>query len=93
MSVNGVLAPCGINHTLQGNLEAIEPHVVVLGAKPGRYELRVRVENAVNAIWATNEFINVTPTEMRGVSMGSAQACAGDTYQFLRPLSPTSRRE
>jgi len=59
--VKGRLVPSGVNHTLQGNLEAIEPHAIVLGAKPGRYELQVRVENAVNAIWATDEFINVTP--------------------------------
>ncbi len=75
--INGRLVPSGINHTLQGNLEAIEPHVVVVGARPGRYELRVRVENAINAIWAINEFINVTPAEMRGVSLGNAKAFAG----------------
>ena len=75
--VKGRLAPSGINHTLQGNLEAIEPHAIMVGAQPGRYELQVRVENAVNAIWATNEFINVTQGEMRGVSLGNALAFAG----------------
>lgn len=70
--IDGRLAPGGINHTLQGDLEAIEPHAVVVGARPGRYELRVRVENAVNAIWATDEFVNVTAAE--GVSPGFAQA-------------------
>ena len=60
--VKGRLVPSSINHTLQGNLEAIEPHAIMVGAQPGRYELQVRVENAVNAIWATNEFINVTGT-------------------------------
>ncbi len=74
---NGRLAPSGINHTLQGNLETLEPHVVVVGAKPGRYELRVRVENAVNALQTFGEFFNVTPAEMRGVSLGNAQAFAG----------------
>jgi len=75
--INGRLAPSGINHTLQGNLEAIEPHVVVVGAQPGRYELRMRVENAVNAIQTFGQFISVTPAEMRGVSLGYAQAFAG----------------
>jgi S-layer protein (TIGR01567 family) len=55
--------PSGINHTLEGDLEAIEPHAVMVGADPGRYELSVRVENAVNAIWATGTFFNVTPSE------------------------------
>jgi hypothetical protein len=37
----------------------------------------VRVENAVNAIQAASgDFFNVTPAEMRGVSLGSAQASA-----------------
>ena len=75
--VKGRLVPSGINHTLQGNLEAIEPHAIMIGAQPGRYELQVRVENAVNAIWATNEFINVTQAEMRGVSLGNALAFVG----------------
>jgi S-layer protein (TIGR01567 family) len=74
--INGRLAPSGINHTLQGNLEVLEPHVLVIGAKPGRYELRVRVENAVNAILKFGEFFNVTPAEMHGVSLGSAQVLA-----------------
>ncbi|MGV8175160.1 MAG: S-layer protein domain-containing protein [Methanothrix sp.] len=52
--------PTGINHTMQGDLEAIEPHVIIAGADPGQYELSVRVENAVNAIWATGILFNVT---------------------------------
>ena len=75
--VNGKLVTSGINHTLQGTLENLEPHAIVVGAKPGRYELRVRVENAVNAIQAASgDFFNVTPAEMRGVSLGSAQVSA-----------------
>jgi S-layer protein (TIGR01567 family) len=75
--INGRLVPSGINHTLQGNLDTLEPHAVVVGAKSGRYELRVRVENAVNALQTFGEFINVTPAEMRGVSLDSALAFAG----------------
>jgi S-layer protein (TIGR01567 family) len=76
--VDGRLIPSQINHTLEGTLEALEPHAIVVGAKPGRYELRVRVENAVNAIQAFGEFFNVTAPEMRGVYLGSAQAIAGE---------------
>ncbi|MEI6103779.1 MAG: S-layer protein domain-containing protein [Methanothrix sp.] len=74
---NGKLVPSGINHTLQGNLDTLEPHAVVVGAKSGRYELRVRVENVVNALQTFGEFINVTPAEMRGVSLAHTQAFAG----------------
>jgi MYXO-CTERM domain-containing protein len=76
--VDGRPIPSQINHTLEGTLEALEPHAVVVGARPGRYELRVRVENAVNAIQAFGEFFNVTAPEMRGVYLGSAQAIAGE---------------
>ncbi|MDD1726777.1 MAG: hypothetical protein LUQ08_03055, partial [Methanothrix sp.] len=43
-----------------GNLSSLEPHAIASGAKPGRYQLQVRLENAVNAIWATDEYFNVT---------------------------------
>jgi hypothetical protein len=52
--------PSGVNHTLQGNLSLLEPHAMAAGAEPGRYQLQVRLENAVNAIWATDEYFNVT---------------------------------
>jgi len=58
--VNNQLIPSGINHTLQGNLSLLEPHAIAVGAEPGRYQLQVRLENAVNAIWATDEYFNVT---------------------------------
>jgi S-layer protein (TIGR01567 family) len=75
--INGKLVPSSINHTLQGNLDTLEPHIVAVGAKPGRYELRVRVENVVNALQTFGEFFNVTQAEMRGVSLGFAEAFAG----------------
>lgn len=50
----------GINHTIEGEIGAIEPRAFFSGARPGRYELRVRIENAVNAIWATGDYFNVT---------------------------------
>jgi S-layer protein (TIGR01567 family) len=81
--VNGKLVSSGTNHTLQGTIVDLEPHTIVVGAKPGRYELRVRVENAVNAIQAASgDFFNVTPAEVRGVSLGSAQALAKETISI-----------
>ncbi|MDD1760563.1 MAG: hypothetical protein LUQ44_08150, partial [Methanothrix sp.] len=77
--VNGRVVPSGINHTLKGTLEALEPHAVAVGAKPGRYELRLRVENAVNTIQVFGEFFNVTREEVQGISLGSARALAGET--------------
>jgi S-layer protein (TIGR01567 family) len=92
--IDGRLVPSGINHTLQGTMEALEPHAVKVGAKPGRYELRVRVENAVNAIQAFGEFFNVTPAEMRGISLGSAEIFAGDsvTIPLEAPANGSTKR-
>jgi hypothetical protein len=75
--INGKLAQSNVNHTLQGTLEALEPHIIAVGASPGRYELRMRVENAVNAIQTFGQFFNVTAAEMRGVSLSDARAVAG----------------
>ncbi|HOT07617.1 MAG: hypothetical protein A4E45_00893 [Methanosaeta sp. PtaB.Bin039] len=42
-----------INHTLNGPLNALEPHVKRVAAPSGAYQLRIRVENAVNALRAS----------------------------------------
>jgi S-layer protein (TIGR01567 family) len=74
--VNNQLIPSGINHTLQGNLSLLEPHAISAGAEPGRYQLQVRLENAVNAIWATDEYFNVTEESdlINSTSNGSSNA-------------------
>ena len=92
--IDGKLVPSGINHTLQGTLEVLEPHAVKVGAKPGRYELRVRVENAVNAIQAVGEFFNVTPAVVSGVSLGSAEIFAGEsvTIPLEAPVNGSMKR-
>jgi S-layer protein (TIGR01567 family) len=92
--INGGLAPGNVNHTLQGNLDALEPHIVAVGASPGRYELRMRVENVVNAIQTFGQFFNVTPAEMRGVSLGDARALVGGeaTIALLAPKSGGEKR-
>ena len=83
-----------INHTLQGTLTVLEPHAVAVDAKPGRYELRVRVENAVNAIQVFGEFFNVTPGEVRGIHLGSADASAGESVNIpiAAPVSGVEKR-
>ncbi|MGA9099337.1 MAG: S-layer protein domain-containing protein, partial [Methanotrichaceae archaeon] len=58
--ISGTTKPTGSNHTLTGPIEALEPHAIRVGAPPGRYELRVRVQNAVNAIRASGIYFNVT---------------------------------
>jgi len=67
------------NHTLEGTVEALEPHALRVAARPGRYELRVRVENAVDAIQVFGEFFNVTPPQVRGIVLGSAEVEAKES--------------
>jgi S-layer protein (TIGR01567 family) len=86
--LNTGMAPSGINYTLEGNLNDLLPHINVAGARPGRYELQVRVENAVNAIWATGEFFNVTASSgERNASLGSVEAWPGEkaTVKLIVP--------
>ena len=90
--IDGNLIPSGINHTLEGTIENLEPHAKALGAPPGRYELRIRIENAVNAILATGHFFNVTAAPMSGIFLGSAQTVAGEEVSI--PIEvPSSEME
>ena len=87
--INGRLAASSINHTLRGSLEALEPHAIAVGASPGRYELRMRVENAVNAIQTFGQYFNVTAGEMRDVSLGNTRSATGGkaTVALFAPAS------
>jgi len=80
--VDGRLDPSNQNHTLHGTIDSLEPHVKAAGAPPGRYELRARIENAVNAIQITGEYFNVTPASMHDIYLGSAEISAGDTFSI-----------
>lgn len=80
--VDGRLVPSGINHTLQGTLEALEPHAERTEAPPGRYELRLRIENAVDAIQVFGEHFNVTDDVISGVVLGSGEVAAGGSVSI-----------
>lgn len=89
--INGRLVPNGINHTLQGTPDALEPHLDPVGAPSGRYEVRLRVENAVNAILASGEFFDVKPSVNRGVILGKSRIYANDIA--LIPLTAPATDE
>jgi len=77
--INETTRSTGSNHTLTGPIEALEPHAVHVGATPGKYELRARVQNAVNAIRASGIYFNVTAsnsTNDQTVELGSGTALA-----------------
>jgi S-layer protein (TIGR01567 family) len=58
--MNGALTPGNNNHTITGSIKSIEPHAERIGAEPGRYELRLRIENAVDALRVSGYYFNVT---------------------------------
>jgi S-layer protein (TIGR01567 family) len=76
--INGTSVPGGSNHTLAGTLASLEPHAVRIPAIPGKYELRLRVENAVDALRVTGLYLNVTRPLIQGVVLGSASALPGE---------------
>ena len=78
--INETAGPSGYNHTLSGPIDALEPHAIRVGAPPGKYELRARVQNAVNAIRASGIYFNVTAsssTADQAVTLGSGTVPAG----------------
>ncbi len=91
--VNGQLVPQESNHTLTGTLEALEPHAERVAAEPGRYELRPRIENAVDALSISDAFyFNVTAPRI--VSLGAVRARAGETASvpLTVPVKEDERR-
>jgi hypothetical protein len=78
--LNGTSRLNNTNHTITGPLESIEPHAVRAGAKQGRYELRLLVENAVNTLRISDAFyFQVTEPEVRGVVLESNVALSGES--------------
>lgn len=75
--INGSSRLNSTNHTINGPIESIEPHVERVPASQGRYELRLRIENAINALDIDGYFFNVTAPDVRGVVVGSRTATAG----------------
>jgi S-layer protein (TIGR01567 family) len=75
--INGSSRLNSTNHTINGPIESIEPHVERVPAGQGKYELRLRIENAINALKADSFFFNVTAPDVRGVVVGSRTALAG----------------
>jgi S-layer protein (TIGR01567 family) len=76
-NVMGSFNPSKSNHTITGSIDSLEPHAKRMAARPGRYELEVRIENTVNALRINGSFFNVTAPEMRGVSIGSNSTLTG----------------
>jgi len=65
-SFNTVLSDA--NHTLTGSPDHLEPHIERTYAPAGRYELQLRIENAMNALRVMDLYFNVTAPEANASS-------------------------
>ncbi len=80
------------NHTITGSIDSLEPHALSLPAKPGKYELGVRIENSADALRVNGLIFNVTAPEMHGVFLGSNSTQTGGQVTVSLEV-PTSNSE
>ena len=91
-TVNGSFNLSKSNHTITGSIDSLEPHALSLPAKPGKYELGVRIENSADALRVNGLFFNVTAPEMHGVFLGSNSTQTGGRVTVSLEV-PTSNSE
>lgn len=91
-TVDGSLNLSKSNHTITGSIDSLEPHVLRMPAKPGKYELEVRIENSVDALRVNGLFFNVTAPEMHGVFLGSNSTRIGSQVNVSLEV-PTTNSE
>lgn len=90
--VNGTTILDNTSHKLWFSPQGIEPHLVRVGAPPGRYELRLRVENVVGVLQATERYFYVSGPDLRRASVASATVAVDE--RFSLPLAiPASENE
>jgi len=83
--VDGAPVLDNTSHKLWFSRQGIEPHLIRVGAPPGRYELRLRVENAMNALQLTGLYFNIAGPNLRSAAVGSATV--GVDERFSLPLA------
>lgn len=76
--IDGMTVPQKSNHTLSGDIGSLEPHIVSSPAVPGRYELRIRLENSADALRVGGIYFNVTESSGAIKSLSPAYAGSGD---------------
>ena len=61
--VDGGAVLAETSHQLWFSPQGLEPHLIRIGAPPGRYEVRLRVENIIDALQVTGLYFEVEGTE------------------------------
>ena len=91
--LNGSMKLASINHTISGSLAAIEPYVERIPAPQGNYELKVRIENPINALRITGMNFDVNPSELPEISIGSGVATASKPFQVQVNVSAPEEKK
>jgi S-layer protein (TIGR01567 family) len=79
--LNGTMKLGPTNHTISGSFAAIEPYAERFPAPQGKYELKVRIENPINALRISGMIFDVNPSELHEISIGSNVARANKPFQ------------
>lgn len=79
-------------HGLWFSPQGMEPHIVRVGAPPGRYEVRLRVENAMDALQVTGLYFEVSPRDLRSAAVGSASVAVGERFILPLEIPPSENR-
>jgi hypothetical protein len=79
--LNGSMKLASTNHTISGSLAAIEPYAERIPAPQGNYELKVRIENPINALRISGMTFDVRPSELHEISIGPNVATANKPFQ------------
>ncbi len=89
--INGTSDIYPENHTIEGNLTSLEPHLLQVPAMPGTYKLNLRIENVMNALRVTGETFNVTASapQERAVLLSSGTVGAGGVLNISLDVSPS----
>ncbi|UEC43498.1 MAG: S-layer-related duplication domain protein [Methanothrix sp.] len=75
--VNGAVVVGEKGSKLRFSPSGLEPHLVRVAAPPGRYEIRLRIENVMDALQVSGLYFEVAEPRATSASVGSAADRAG----------------
>ena len=80
------------SHQLWFSPQGLEPHLIRVRAHPGRYEVRLRVENSMDALQVTGLYFDISGPKVSSALVGSATVQAEERFNL--PLKiPASENE
>ena len=71
--VDGTAIPGENGHKLSFSPSGIEPHLIRVGAPPGMYEIRLRVENGMGALRTSGHYFEISGSDLVRASGGSPE--------------------